>query len=62
VRTRTLDDGLFRLLLGATAERKGKGLVIKLGDRVAPKDSKSGEYALFMLPPNYKPCGAAPAK
>ena len=25
VRTRTDDDGLFRLLLGATAERKGKG-------------------------------------
>jgi len=61
VRTRTLDDGLFRLLLGATADRKGKGLVIKLGDRVMPKDSKAAEYALFMLPPNYKPCAPAPA-
>ena len=50
VRTRTGDDGLFRLLLGATVERKGKGLVIKLGDRVMPKDSKAAEYALFMLP------------
>ena len=56
VRTRTLDDGLFRLLLGATAERKGKGLVIKLGDRTMRKDSKASEYALFMLPPDYKPC------
>lgn len=56
VRTRTTDDGLFRLLLGATAERKGKGLVIKLGDRTMPKDSKAAEYALFMLPPDYKPC------
>ena len=56
VRTRTLDDGLFRLLLGATAERKGKALVIKLGDRVMQKVSKSAEYALYMLPPNYKPC------
>ena len=56
VRTRTLDDGLFRLLLGATAERKGKGLVIKLGDRTMRKDSKAAEYALFMLPPNYKQC------
>jgi hypothetical protein len=56
VRTRTLDDGLFRLLLGATAERKGKGLVIKLGDRTMPKDSTAAEYALFMLPPDYKPC------
>ena len=56
VRTRTLDDGLFRLLLGATAERKGKGLVIKLGDRTMRKDSKAAEYALFMLPPEYKKC------
>lgn len=61
VRTRTLDDGLFRLLLGATAERKGKGLVIKLGDRVMAKDSKAPEYDLFMMPPTYKPCAAAPA-
>lgn len=58
VRTRTLDDGLFRLLLGATVERKGKGLVIKLGDRMMRKDSASAEYALFMLPPDYKPCTA----
>lgn len=58
VRTRTLDDGMFRLLLGATAERKGKGLVIKLGDRTMRKDSKAPEYALFMLPSNYKPCPA----
>jgi len=58
VRTRTSEDGLFRLLLGATAERKGKAQVIKLGDRVMAKDSKAGEYALFMLPENFKPCGA----
>jgi hypothetical protein len=56
VRTRTGDDGVFRLLLGATADRKGKGLLIKLGDRTVPKDNKSAEYALFMLPPQYKPC------
>lgn len=58
VRTRTADDGMFRLLLGATAERKGKALTIKLGDRVMRKDSKASEYALFMLPENYKPCDA----
>jgi hypothetical protein len=58
VRTRTLDDGMFRLLLGATADRKGKGLVIKLGDRTTRSDSKAAEYALFMLPPQYKPCAA----
>jgi hypothetical protein len=56
VRTRTDDDGMFRLLLGATAERKGKGLLIKLGDRTMPKDSKAAEYSLYMLPPSYKPC------
>lgn len=56
VRTRTLDDGMFRLLLGATAERQGKGLVINLGDRTMRKDSKAPEYALFMLPPDFKHC------
>lgn len=60
VRTRTGDDGLFRLLLGATIERKGKAQVIKLGDRVMAKDSKAPEYALFMLPENFKPCAATP--
>jgi hypothetical protein len=59
VRTRTLDDGTFRLLLGATAERKGKGLHINLGDRVMRSDTKTSEYALFMLPENYKPCTPA---
>jgi len=59
VRTRTGEDGLFRLLLGATAERKGKAQVIKLGDHVMRKDSKAAEYALFMMPENYKPCAAA---
>jgi len=61
VRTRSLDDGMFRLLLGATAERKGKGLVIDLGDRTMRKDTKLSEYALYMLPPDYKPC-APPEK
>ncbi len=56
VRTRTTEDGMFRLLLGATAERKGKALAIKLGDRTMRKDSKAAEYALYMLPENYKPC------
>lgn len=59
VRTRTMDDGMFRLLLGATAERKGKGLVIRLGDHTMRSDSKASEYALYMMPDNYKPCAAA---
>jgi hypothetical protein len=61
VRTRTTDDGMFRLLLGATVERKGKAQVIQLGNRVMPKDSKAAEYAMFMLPENFKPCGAPKA-
>jgi hypothetical protein len=56
VRTRTGDDGLFRVLLGATAERKGKPLVVQMGELKTPKDSKSEYYALFMVPENHKPC------
>lgn len=59
VRTRTGDDGLFRLLLGATVERKGKPITLQLGDLKTPKDSKAEYYALFMLPENHKPCAAA---
>jgi len=72
VRTRTLDDGTFRLMLGATAEREGKTpLTIDIGART---DSKKGEdpyFAMFMLPQSYNPCApgdvpasekAAPAK
>lgn len=59
VRTRTGEDGLFRLLLGATLERKGKPVTVQLGDLKAPKDSKAEYYALFMLPPDHKPCAAA---
>lgn len=59
VRTRTGDDGLFRLLLGATAERKGKPLVVQLGDLKTTKDSKAEYYALFMVPEDHKPCAPA---
>jgi hypothetical protein len=59
VRTRTGDDGLFRVLLGATAERKGKPIVVQLGDLKTPKDTKAEYYALFMLPENQKPCASA---
>lgn len=58
VRTRTGDDGLFRLLLGATSERKGKPIVLQLGDLKTEKDSKAEYYAIFMMPENAKPCAA----
>jgi hypothetical protein len=58
VRTRTLDDGRFFMRLGATAERKGsKPLLIDLGTRVMPKDSKAPQYALYMLPEGFAACG-----
>ncbi|MCK6556684.1 hypothetical protein L6Q96_19220 [Candidatus Binatia bacterium] len=57
VRTRTLDDGTFRMMLGATAEREGKTpLTVDIG---AHTDSKRGEdpyFAMFMLPQSYNPC------
>jgi hypothetical protein len=57
VRTRTGDDGGFRLLLGATQDRTGdKPLVVDLGDRVMKANSDVENYALFMMEPTYKPC------
>ena len=60
VRTRTSDAGTYRLMLGATVERKGSTpLVTDLGTRVdAPKDNKD-YYAMFLLPDGYKTCPAA---
>ncbi len=59
VRTRTSDQGMFRLLLGATVERKGQQVKLDLGTRTMRRDSKAEFYALYMLPDSYKPCGAA---
>ena len=62
IRSRTSQDGGFRLMLGATAERKSSTpLVVNLGTRVdSPKDNKD-YYAMFLLPESYKAC-SAPAK
>lgn len=57
VRTRTREDGTFRLLLGATLERQAtKPLVVDIGNHVMQADSKAENYALFMMAPTYKPC------
>ena len=56
VRTRTGDDGGFRLMLGATESRKSKSpVVVDLGTRV---DAKPGteDYSFYVLPESYKPC------
>jgi hypothetical protein len=56
VRTRTGNDGGFRLMLGATENRKSKNpVVVDLGTRV---DAKPGteDYSFYVLPESYKPC------
>jgi len=57
VKTRSADTGFFRILLGATAERKGKDpLSVDIGTKRMRKDNKAEFYALFLLPENFKPC------
>jgi len=57
VRTRTNEDGTFRLLLGATLERKSeKPLLVDIGDRTMQSKSDAENYALFLMEPKYKPC------
>ena len=59
VRGRTSEQGAFRLMLGATAERKSKQpLVVNLGTRVDTKKGTDPYYAMFLLPASYKPCSA----
>lgn len=68
VRTRTQEDGTFRMMLGATAERESKSpLVIDVGTRTdSEKKGTDPHYAMFFMPESYKPCAenqkpAAPA-
>jgi hypothetical protein len=64
VRTKTADDGAFRLRLGATAPRKShKPVVTDIGTRVDAIPGKDADYALFLMPPSYnKQCTAAALK
>jgi hypothetical protein len=63
VRGRTSEQGTFRLMLGATAERKSKQpLVTNLGTRIDTEKGKDPYYALFLLPVSYKPCPATAVK
>ncbi len=56
VRTRTTEEGIFRLVLGATEGRDGKPLSFEIGPRTRAKVPSAPDYALFMVPENYKPC------
>ena len=70
VKTRSAENGYFRILLGATAERKSKEpLQTDIGTKKTHKDSKAPFYAMYLMPENFKPCAekpkgkaAAPAK
>jgi len=63
VRGRTSEAGTFRLMLGATAERKSKqALVTDIGTRVDTKKGNDQYYALFLLPESYRHCSADAAK
>jgi hypothetical protein len=56
IRTRTQEDGSFRLMLGATLPKESneKMTVVDLGTRSTR--NSSGTYALFMMQEGYKPC------
>lgn len=58
VRTRTDEKGAYRLVLGATQERAGSQVEIDLGSRKRRKTEGAPDYALYMLPENYKECPA----
>ncbi len=63
VKGRTSELGTFRLLLGATSDRKGKDPVkTDIGTRVDTKKGDDPYYALFLLPETYNPCPAEAAK
>ena len=59
IRGRTSELGTFRLMLGATAERKSKEpLTVDLGTRIDTQKGDDPFYAIFLLPPSFKPCAA----
>ena len=63
IRGRTAEQGKFRLMLGATAERQSKEpVVVNLGQHVDTKKGDDQFYSVFILPESYKPCDAAATK
>lgn len=64
VKTRSADTGYFRILLGATAERKSPDpLTTDIGTKKMSKQrDKSDIYALYLMPESFKPCAEKDAK
>ncbi len=57
-RTATREDGSFRVITGATGERKtNEPIVVDLGQMVdQQKDASDRVFALFLLAPDHVPC------
>jgi hypothetical protein len=58
IRTRTLDDGAFRLMLGATLPKAKSDdlIVVDLGTRTMSSSGDATQYSFFMLQDGHKPC------
>ncbi len=57
VKTRSAATGYFRMVMGATEERKSdQPISLDLGKRHLKKDAPQPYYALYMLPEHFKPC------
>ena len=62
VRTRTADDGTYRLMLGAIADRKSNTPVVTdVGRRVDSSTDHAENFALYLMPDSYKTCTAVEA-
>ncbi len=57
-RTRTFDDGRFRIIMGATVERKAKEpLIVDVGRLIdQQKDNKDLYFAFYYMSPDFQPC------
>jgi hypothetical protein len=64
VTTRTIGDGSFRAVLGATMERQSRKAISKdLGTLTFKKGGdKENTFNLFMLPESFKPCAPSGGK
>ncbi|HYD50016.1 MAG TPA: hypothetical protein VEB21_16785 [Terriglobales bacterium] len=64
VRSKTSEAGTFRLMLGATDERKGqKPILTELGQRTDSTGKEDEHFAIYLLPPSFSPCtGSEPDK
>jgi len=59
-RTRTQNDGRFRIMTGATGDRKSSDpIVVDLGKLVdQQRDAEDRYFALYLLAPDHTPCSA----